>query len=155
MFVLKLGLGIAFIVLGVKIGVNRANKYKEEYLFWKSMLYISNKTYSELEFQKNKIEKILSVEFQSTDFQKMINTFLKSSEIVYPNYLLNEEKIYVNEFFISIVKSDTTSLKSTLKSLNVEFSKILNIKELIYRKYFNLSIKLGFFAGFSLLIMVI
>ncbi len=155
MFVIKLIFGFILIYFGVKIGKNRANRYKEEYLFWKSMLFICDKTYSELEFKKNSIDKILNVDYQSEDFQNLIKEFLKSTNVIAPYYVKSEELIYINEFFVSITKNDTNSLKSTLISLSKEFNKIVNEKEKTYRKYYNLSIKLGFFAGFSLLIMVI
>ena len=155
MFVLKVFLGITIIILSVKIGVDKANKYKKIYYFWQSLVLMCDKFLVELLYKKANISSLKNCKYPFEGFNELLKNFFDNKKISLPNFLSKEESILVYEFFNSIGKTDTNSQIKEIESFKNQFLKISIDKNSFFKKYYTVSIKLGFICGLGLFIMVI
>ena len=156
MLYLRLSIGVIFILLCTKIGKNKANKYKFSCSFYESLLSFCNLFKSNLLYKKSSLEDFLNFNYSSVDFKNLLNYYVINQEILeYPVYLSDEEQLELYNFLFSLGKTDSTSQIESIVAYKIRFTIKLAEKSAEYKKYYNLSSKLGFVIGLAFMIMVV
>ena len=155
MLYLKLLIGVVSILLFTKIGKNKSNKYKKSYLFWSSVNMFIGDFKGDLLYKKSKLEDFLDRIYSSEEFTTLLNSLVNNEELEFPDFLDLEDKIDLNNFFLCLGKTDTTSQIDVINSFKEKFSMKMIEKYNSYKKYFSLSTKIGFIVGLAFMIMVI
>ena len=70
-------------------------------------------------------------------------------------YLTEDEKKFLCDYFRMVGGSDAASQKTYLSALRKEIEERRRTSEDIYKKYFALYLKLGFLAGLVLVILIV
>ena len=155
MLYLKLLIGVVSILLFTKIGKNKSNKYKKSYLFWSSVNMFIGDFKGDLLYKKSKLEDFLDRQYSAEEFTVLLNSLVNNEELEFPDFLDLEDKIDLNNFFLCLGKTDTTSQIDVINSFKEKFSMKMIEKYNSYKKYFSLSTKIGFIVGLAFMIMVI
>ena len=155
MFMLKLLIGISAIIISVKIGIDRASKNKRIYYFFNSVEITCDKFISDISYKKSNVNSVLKGKYPSNEYNLLIDNFTKNNKLVLPNFLSIEEKLLIEDMFNSLGKMDSEAQTKYILSIKNQIKKISNEKLLNYKKFYNLSIKLGFIFGLFIFIMVI
>lgn len=154
MFVLKLIIGIGAIVLAVKIAKDKSDLIKNEYLYFNGLVNFCDKVLSDLSYKKSKLERLLTLEFNSNDLNLTLSTF-KNKKIIFPAFLSKDEEYLIIDFLTILGKSDVESQIKNVIAFKKEFIKICNEKYERYTKTNKLFVKLGFVSGLLIFILVI
>ena len=154
MFVLKLIIGIGAIVLAVKIAKDKSDVIKNEYLYFNGLVNFCDKVLSDLSYKKSKLERLLTLEFNSKDLNLTLSTF-KNEKIIFPAFLSKDEEYLIMDFLTTLGKSDVESQIKNVIAFKKEFIKICNVKYERYTKTNKLFVKLGFVSGLLIFILVI
>lgn len=155
MFILKLLVGVLSIIVAVKIGKDKAEKDKNEYLYFNSLVVLCDKILSDLSYKKSKINELLSIKFNSSELNETLNSYLKGKNVELPVFLNEEEQFLVIDMLNTLGKSDTVAQIHSVNAFKNEFIKISNDKFTKYKKYNALFMKLGFISGLLIFILVI
>ncbi len=156
MLYLRLSIGVIFILLSTKIGKNKGIKYKNSFNFYESCLTFCNAFKGDLLYKKSKLEDFLTLEYSSLDFIKMLKNYIQNQEINdYPEYLKEDERLDIYNFLSSLGKTDSVSQLEVVDAFKSKFTLKLAEKNLEYKKYYSLSVKLGFVIGVAFMIMVV
>ena len=154
MFIVKLSIGVLCVILCLLVAKNRANYIKDKYYYFSSLVNSCELIKSDLIYKKRSIKEILSVDFQSLDFNQTIKSYFNSDEF-FPKYLNIEEKVLVKDYFKALGKGDTNSQLSIISSFKEEFLKIASDSKREFDKSYKVTIKVGFSIGIMLFVLVI
>lgn len=156
MWYLRLIIGVVFIVLGTKLGKNKGLKYKNAYNFWSSVVSFCNDLNSDLLYKKSNLNEFLNKNYLSSDFTFLLNEYIKNGKINdFPEYFSNDDKLEFVNFLSSIGKSDSLSQMQILDAYKSKFAVKLAEKDTEFKKFYSVSLKLGFAIGLGFMIMVI
>lgn len=154
---MKLFLGIILLIICVFIGYIKSNKYYYRRVFYEDFLRFNDKLKQEVAFKQCTIKSILDSENIDTDFIACVkNVFLNNNEFSFNQSYLTENEIrYYSDYLSKIGVGDKSLQINFLQSVNEEVGKIQNQCVSDEIKYKKLYIKLGFFIGLILLILVL
>lgn len=155
MFIIKVLIGILSIIFSVKIGIDKANKYKNEYYFYLSLISFCDNYLLEMSYKKEEIKKFLNFKSSSADFDEFLRAFIKDNKLNYPKYVNLEEQNLISSLFNLIGKSSSNSQVELIKSYKTNFIKVADEKNKNYNKFYSVYLKLSFICGLALFIMVI
>lgn len=155
MFVVKLVVGALSIITCVKIAKNKADTLKNVTNFWQAVIDFSNEMLINLSYKKSAISELFSRDFNSYDFNKLLKNYLSTGDFEYPDYILDDEKLLLNSFFLYLGKSDTEAQKTFIKSKETTFLNIKEKKQSYENKFYQVVVKVGFSVGVMLFILVI
>lgn len=144
---------------GVTVGKMCAAKYKERYLFYKSLCNFKNDLYSEVCFFRNSLNAL----FQKTYISEAFNKFLRLclNEQSKKNctdvlcFLTESEKNDVNLFFNKIGKSDQETQVNLCENFGKRFENAAIDAQAEYKKYGTLYKKTGLIIGIAAFIIIV
>ena len=154
---MRILLGILLLIICTYIGYIKSNKYYLRRVFYDDFIRFNDKLKQEVAFKQGTIKDLLDNEQTETDFIK----YLKASFVQKQNLALDIN--YLNEFEVKHYKEYVSKIGSGDKSLQMDFLQGVN-EDLVKKqkqtvldeeKYKKLYVKLGFFIGLILLILVL
>ncbi len=155
MFLVKIAVGICCVYACVRISSWKANKLKEDLLYYDSVVMSCDKILSGLSYSKSTICELLNVDYSSVEYAKTVRSYIKNENLYYPSFLSSEEVFTLNTYFSLLGKSDTKTQKNAILSHKNTFQKIQEDKKKQYDKNYYAIIKVGFSLGIMLFILVI
>lgn len=155
MFLIKLLIGVACVVVCLNISKQKVQNSKNYCDFYESLIITCDGLIQEVSYKKRPISYLLQLKFPSKDFEILLKNYVKNNEKSYPNYLTNDEIIKIDAFLSEIGKSDAESQKTLVNAYKSEFERIKKESLEKYKNIKNVSLKVGFSLGVMLFIMVI
>ncbi len=148
-------------VAGTMTGVMFSKKLVKRAEYFEKMLNLVNAIISEVKFRKSATKTILS-EFCKSDgslLSEHLRTYIEcedfSSFALSKNFLNEEEKREIERLFLSLGTSDSQTQIFELENYKLKISDMLKAADEKKKKFGGLYIKLGFFAGLALGIIIL
>ncbi len=157
---MKYIIGIFIVILTTYGGYVYSLKYSDKKRFFISFLDFNEKLYSEISFSQSTLIQIIDeYRDEKEDFYLYLLKYFKENNLniqnIHLKYLSKIEVQNFNNYLKTIGSGDKNSqlqfLNSMQKSLNDKVKKITEEEE----KYKNLSIKMGFFVGLMIFIILL
>ncbi len=158
MFILKILIGILAIYCSVNIAKCHADKIKNKYYFFKDVCMFCKEYEINLSYDKKDLKLFLNNEYSSVEFDTLLKNFITDGEInddSIPKFLNDKEVREVVSMLNSLGKSDSKSQLLSITNYYKIFSDIQSEKNLEFKKFYSVYVKIGFSIGLMLLIMVI
>ncbi|MBO5713718.1 MAG: hypothetical protein J6R88_05950 [Clostridia bacterium] len=152
---LNIFIGAGLIVVCSMLGKVKAQKLKNEYLFFSSLRSFCKSYETNLAYGKKDLTVFLNETYALTEFTEVLNNFILNSQIALPNYLNAKEVYDVTNFFNELGKSDSASQLITVKSYYNTFLDVEKVKNDEFKKHYSAYLKIGFSIGFMLFLVVI
>ena len=154
---MKIFLGVILLIISTFVGYIKSSKFTFRRIFFDDFNTFNNKLKNEVAFKQGTIINLLQNENDNGDFMFGIkNVFInKESLSLKSNYLSDKEIKLYNDYISKIGTLDKVSQIEYLNSIEAEISSIKKQCIADEEKYKNLYIKLGFFVGLILLILVL
>lgn len=144
---------------GVTVGKMCASKYKERYLFYKSLCNFKNDLYSEVCFFRNSLTDLLKKTYISEAFNKFLQLHLneenKNNSVDNLLFLSESEKNDVNLFFDKIGKSDQETQVKLCENFGKRFENAAEVAQSEYKKYGTLYKKTGLIIGIAAFVIIV
>lgn len=151
----------------VTAGFLTSTKYKRKVAFFTSLIMLAQKLDVEINFSRERLKKLI----ENFDQKAKGNLFgidknfldylengrdLTSEKLFGKNNLIKiEDKEVVTMFFRSLGRSDVENQTKEIKNAISRFEKLLQDASVENKKYGSLGTKLGFIAGFAIVILLI
>ena len=154
---MRLFLGIILLIICTYIGYLKANKYYLRSLFYNDFQRFNDKLKQEVSFKQSTIKDLLVSETSETDFFKGIKAkFLQNEKVsLNINYLNNNELNQYQNYIHTIGSGDILLQTEFLQNLEEDVVKTHKQCVMEEEKYKKLYVKLGFFVGLIMLILVL
>lgn len=154
---MKLFLGLILLIICIFIGYIKSNKYYFRRVFYDDFVKFNEKFKQEVSFKQRTIKNIIEDELSDSDFITVIkgSIFNEKTTEKNLNYLNENEIKYFKDYVSTIGTVDKTIQLDFLQNISNEI--IDKQKQCVSEenKYKKLYIKLGFFIGLILLILVL
>lgn len=139
-------IGIILVIISVLIAYLLNFKYSERKRFFDDLYVFTKKTLDKVSFSNETINE------SNGEFSK----YIENPEVINENkYLTKQEKEYLVSFFSTIGRTERKNETEKLKRYLYDFSVYKTDAEKEYKKKTPLYIKLGFYVGILLLILII
>ncbi|MBQ3235587.1 MAG: hypothetical protein IJA97_05470 [Clostridia bacterium] len=155
MFLIKIAFGALCVYTSIKIAKTKAMAFKEEYYFWESVVLSCDVLISDLSYKKSEVNASLNVDYPSESYAKIVASFIKGEEMLFPKFISQDDKIKLENFFSTIGASNSNTQKTAIISQKTDFLKCREISKNKFDKNYSAIIKVGFAVGIMLLILVI
>ena len=155
MSILRLVLGVVLLLLSTFAAKFYANKFKDKYEYYLSLIAMLNAVNSELVYTKRLLKDAVNVEYQSNEFAKTVNSIFETKTQYFPRFISINEKEKLVTTFDSLGKGDVNAQKLLVNAYLSEYSVIVNDLYEDYKKKYSTSIKVGFLLGVVLMVVVI
>ena len=154
---MRLFLGLILLIICTYIGYIKSIKYYFKRTFYDDFVRFNDKLKQEVAFKQGTIKNLLDSEKLETDFYKGLKNFFSQNEgFSFDINYLNECEIKRYKDYISkIGASDKALQMEFLQNVNEDITKIQKQCILDEERYKKLYVKLGFFVGLILLILVL
>ena len=154
---MRLLLGIILLIICVFIGYIKSNKYYLRKTFYIDFVNFNNTLKEEVFFRQGTIIDLLKKENSKNDFYKELNAvFIKNEKFNDAfSYLDKDEITYFKDYVNKIGAGDNAVQIKFLEGVSEQVEKKQNQSFLDNDKYKKLYIKLGFFIGLILFILVL
>lgn len=156
---MKIIVGICAIVLSTLIGSNFSKRGRKRLSFFSALSDLNSDLLINLLYRRESAAKIICEGKYSDEIKRAYESASRSNEAKFSenflDYLDDDSKIYVYEYFRNVGKRD---LKGEEEFLSYNAKKIqarLNEVENENKKYKNLGEKLGFMLGLTVFILII
>ena len=163
---IKILLGISIVLFASFCGYFFANKYRKRKEFFRQLHEFNERFLSEISYYrrpiadfiaqyayKNEFDELLRVFYESISNEEMDNRSL--AEETSFHFLSEEEKSFVDNYFLMLGRGDSSSQKGYFSSVKEKLIFLRNDTELKAKKYGDLYVKLGFLCGVFVLILMI
>ena len=163
---LKFIVGIAIVAFSSFCGYKLAGKHRRRKQFFIQFSGFNERFLGELAYARRPISHLLSNKTYAGEFQLLLYEFslylqknekdfiLALSDNAF-SFLLEDEKMEICEYFLTIGKGDTTAQKAYFLSVKERITKRRLEAEENYKRYSDLYVKLGFLCGLFILILII
>ena len=163
---LKFIVGMAIVAFSSFCGYKLAGKYRRKKQFFVQFSAFNERFLEELAYSRRPIGHLLSNKLYAGEFQLLLCEFalyLQKGEKEFIlalndnafSFLLEDEKMEICEYFLTLGKGDTNAQKGYFLSLKERITKRRLDAEENYKRYSDLYIKLGFLCGLLLLILIV
>ncbi len=149
-------IGILALILCYLISINFSSKYEIRRKFFEELYNFNNKLKIEVAFSKRTILSIIDEE--KGILKPILLKYLNSKTLIKKkDYLFLKEKDinFINNYFETIGKHDTTTQLSQLEKFHLEIESVLNICKDEEKQYKPLCIKIGISFGLILFILLL
>lgn len=153
---LKIILLILLVALCTFGGYVLTKKYRQKKQFYYELFLFNDRFITEVTFRKRPLTEFCKSFDYSNDFSNMIDGFLiKKNYKIGLEYLSDDEKSFVEDYFKMLGKSDSKSQTAYLTEIKKEIDNKKALSEADLKKYSDLYIKLGFLFGLIALILLV
>ncbi len=154
---MRLFLGVVLLIICTFIGYIKSNKYYFRRLFYDDFLQFNSRLKNEVAFKQSTIKNLLENEKSETDFIKVLKTnIIFNQDLPFNiNYLNETELKQYKDYVLDIGTGDKVLQMEFLQRVDEEVSKKQKQCREDEEKYKKLYVKLGFFIGLILLILVL
>ncbi len=135
-------------------------KYRLRMQFYYNLNLFNERLVNEVSYTKIPLPAFMEKYTFNGDFRRMLEVkrdarFDNGDEGCDMDYLSEDERKFLGDYFRMIGKSDAASQKTYLSAMREEIADKKQKSEELYRKYFSLYIKLGFLAGLILVVLIV
>ena len=153
---IKFLLCIIAVSLCVMLAWLLTRKYRLRMQFYYNLNLFNERLVNEVSYTKIPLPAFMV----NGDFKRMLEVkrdarFDNGDEGCDIEYLSEDERKFLGDYFRMIGKSDAASQKTYLSAMREEIAEKKQKSEELYRKYFSLYIKLGFLAGLILVVLIV
>lgn len=152
---LKFFAGVLSILLGTVSGKIFSKKYKRKYEFFVCLESFAIYLKREIMFASLTLNQISSSFNSKNDDINLLLSYAFDGEITFPDFLDENQKNLISQFFCKIGRSDKKNEVELISSFIKEINAYRNEEEKKYKKYTSISVKIGFFAGLVGFILII
>lgn len=159
-YLYKIILSVLAVVVCTFVGYKMSEKYSLRSEFFNDFYRFNREMINQLTYVKRKIPEIISNFSCKEQFLILLNEYKGyiDGKIFCLDkfwYLTIDEKELVTTYFILLGKSDALSQLNNLNSYNENLKNLANETTNEEKKYKKLYVKLGFFAGLSVFVLII
>ena len=162
----KFLLGIAIVAFTSYCGFVLSKKYRKRKLFFVQLKEFNERFLSEISYYRRPLGEFVSKYVYKGEFQDFLQNFIfeldelsqnpeKEFSFVGFEFLTDEEKSVVEDYFRMLGKGDSASQKTYFSAEKERLAKLQTNAENDCKKYGDLYIKLGFLCGLLILILII
>lgn len=162
----KLFLGIAVVAFTSLCGYVLARKYRQKQLFFRQFYTFNERFINEISYYRRPLQEFVKKYAYKEEFNQLLLAFFYSLEkkrLVLKDildkqeydFLKQEEKVVVMDYFLMLGKGDSASQKLYFSSMRDVLSKLQKEAEDTCKKYADLYIKIGFLLGLLILILIL
>lgn len=163
---LKFFIGIIIIAFCSFCGWLLSKKYRLRKLFFHEFKEFNERFLSEISYYRRPLQEFIVAYTYQGEFQQLLSHCFFSKqertneegiykEIAYVDFLKNEEKHELQDYFLMLGKGDSSSQKSYFTSYKEKLSSWVESANLDAKRYGDLYIKLGFLSGLFVLLLII
>ncbi len=163
---LKFFIGIIIIAFCSFCGWLLSKKYRQRKLFFHEFKEFNERFLSEISYYRRPLREFITAYAYQGEFQQFLsNAFLARRddtknesvfrEIDKLEFLKNEEKYELQDYFLMLGKGDSGSQKNYFTSYKEKLSSLTQSANLDAKRYGDLYIKLGFLSGLFILLLII
>ncbi len=164
---MKYFLLILLLCVCIYIGYLFSRKYKIRDNFFKALIYLCQKFDIEINYSRQKMKSIFEAidENYKRDLKGIDKNFIsfldketpldKESLFKNINFIKDDEKDLIYNFFRTLGRSDVESQSKEIKNFQTRFESFSQTSSLEQKKYGSLSIKLGIISGLMLVVLFI
>lgn len=163
----KFLLGVAIVAFTSFCGYVLTKKYRRRKLFFTQLREFNERFLNEISYYRRPIAEFSSKYVYKGEFNEFLQDFFsalgkKQTPFVKellddPRYdfLTNEEKGVLDDYFQMLGKGDSASQKAYFSSVKERLAKLQTEADGAYKRYGDLYVKLGFLCGLLILILII
>jgi len=150
-------IGIIFICISTFVGHNISLKYVKRKKFYLDFNTFNKTLTTELNFSKSTLKSIFSnFENKNGDFYSYFSgLYDNENKKINLEYLSNDEKQFIKDYFLSISDADSETLKNYVGLSGAKINDCLKLATNDEKKYRTLYLKLGFLIGLIALIVLL
>ena len=158
----KFVLGVAIVAFCSFCGVYMTKKYRKKQSFYAQLWEFNERFLSEITYYRRPLIEFLSKYAYKNEFATLIQTFclglekgvfsLENSRL---DFLTEEDKIEVEDYFRMLGKGDSVSQKGYFSSVRDTLAKLENETKTEAKRYGDLYLKIGFLLGLLVLILIV
>lgn len=157
---IKILLCVMAVTLCVMLAWLLTRKYRLRMMFYYNLHLFNERLVNEVSYTKIPLPAFMEKYTFSGDFKRMLEVkrdarFDNGDEGCNMDYLSEDERKFLGDYFRMIGKSDAASQRTYLSAMREEITEKKQKSEELYRKYFSLYIKLGFLAGLILVVLIV
>lgn len=163
---LKFLLGIAIVAFTTFCGYLLARKYRQRKLFFSQFKEFNERFLNEISYYRRPIKEFVSGYAYQGEFNMLLQEFFRCIEensmedraifdLPDYNFLTQDEKGIVRDYFLMLGKGDSGSQKGYFSSVRETLAKSQAEAENSCKRYGDLYLKLGFLCGLFILILII
>lgn len=158
----KIILGVIAVIICTFTGVKLSEKYKLRKDFYSKLLNFNRLFLEEVSFSKNTLPKIIEKISDKEPFGRFAKEYFNflvnngdSNEYKYLWFLSSEELSSLKNYFSALGKTDAKTQVDFLKSKDEKLKETLKLSEIDEKKYRTLYLKMGFFTGLLILVLIL
>ena len=159
----KLIVGIALVVFCGFCGYFLTKKYRVRKEFYKQYYTFNRDFLNEIAFSRRPIEAWLEKKQFTGEFETMVNGFLSAlkngdtalESFETPEFLIEDEKLFVREYFFSLGRGDSEGQKGYFTVAEKTLTSRKEEAEKNCTRYCDLYVKMGVLLGLTLLILLL
>lgn len=160
LYVYKIILSVLAIVVCTFVGYKMSEKYSLRSEFFNDFYRFNREMINQLTYFKRRIPEIISNFSCKNQFSILLDEYreyINGKNLCLDKfwYLSLEEKELITAYFVLLGKSDATSQLNNLNSYNEKLKNLTTDTVNEEKKYKKLYVKLGFFAGLSVFVLII
>lgn len=142
--------------LSILISYLLSLKHVKLHNFYLDFFTFNNCYENQLSYSKNTLPSIIeNFNNRDSDFIELLRRYMDNREVVNLSYLKDEDYLLINEYVSTLGKTDEYSQKQFIQNYKGIISKNLENSEVSKKRYCALYIKLGFFIGLTLVILIL
>ena len=162
----KFFFGIAVVAFTTFCGYIFAKKYRQRKLFFIQLQTFNERFLSEIAYYKRPIHEFIAKFPYLGEFSSFLQDFVKAlangsfhertiDELPLYDFLTQEEKRFVSDYFLMLGKGDSASQKTYFSAIKERLISLKDEAVSAHKRYGDLYVKLGFLCGLFLLILML
>jgi stage III sporulation protein AB len=163
---IKLLLGIAVVVFTSFCGYVLAKRYRQKQLFFRQFYTFNERFLNEISYYRRPLHEFVKRYSYKDEFNELLRIFfnvLEEKRLLFKDILDNqefdflnqEEKVVVSDYFLMLGKGDSASQKKYFTAMRDTLMKLQREAENSCENYAGLYIKIGFLLGLLILILIL
>ena len=162
----KFFLGLAIIAFTTYCGYLFSKKHRKKKVFFQQFYLFNERFLNEITYYRRPLTEIILSDKYAAEFSLLLNSFLQSikeNQAIWLqylhsldfNFLTQEEKNEVENYFSCLGKGDVISQKNYFSSIQEKLKNKSGALEIKVKKIADLYVKLGFLCGLLILILIL
>ena len=163
---IKIILGISIVAFTSFCGYILSAKYRRRKEFFRQFNEFNERFLSEISYYRRPIADFIAQYSYKSEFNELLHLFyeriskeedeeISLTEASCFHFLLNDEKSFVDNYFLMLGRGDSISQKGYFTSMKEKILSLRSEAENQSKRYGDLYVKLGFLCGLLILILII